>query len=408
MAVTDASGRYTVDSVPVGRYGVTYSHAILDSLDLFAPELDVTLSAGRNTEIPFFVPSGEAIRALSCPGVVLARSSGVLRGRVTQGVDGHAVRGARVTVGWNDATGALAARGADQLVRVSSVDADSLGNYRFCGVPSATLLTVQAATPRDSTDAIDTSIPVDAGLVILTLALDSGRSVAVRTPPAGPQPSSGARVTLRGRVENAAHAPVVRARVAVLGQNGVAVTNDRGEFTLGALKQGHFLAEVLAVGYSPVRPVVALLDTAVFLPVTLTRNVVELDSVHVIAAKPNPMERGRDKIGDAEIVQPDVVGGSALDAIELLRPEYFNASAPATMGNGAGRARTKNGSTDKRMAANFSVSINEATPQGLDVLETIPARTIREMRWVRATDASGRFGISANMMPVLIVYTIGP
>ena len=402
-AVTDRSGHFSIDTLPAGKYVVTFSHAILDSLDLFAPEREVNVAPRSRTEMAFYIPSGTTIRAMSCPGVPVAADAGALRGRVTTGADERPVRGARVLLEWNDGRGALSARGGDNLVRVAAVDADTLGNYRFCGLPTGVVLSVQASTARDSSSVVDVSIPRDAGLAILNLPVDA----AHRTPAAPASPASRGKSSVRGRVENVAHEPVVRARVTVLGQEGVSVTNSRGEFYLSNLNSGRFLAEVLAVGYAPGRPVVVLGDSTSLINVTLAHRVIELDSMRVIASRPNPMERARDRIGEEEFLKPEIIGGSALDAIEWLRPEYFNAAAPGTL-SGKPARRGSTGSTDKRVGANFQVSIDEASPVAIDNLELIPARTIREMRWMRPTDATARFGVTANMMPVLVIYTLNP
>jgi hypothetical protein len=51
------------------------------------------------------------------------------------------------------------------------------------------------------------------------------------------------------------------------------------------------------------------------------------------------------------------------------------------------------------------VSINEGPIGSPDVLTGLPARIIREMRYLQPVDATARFGILAGGGPVLIVYT---
>ena len=72
-------------------------------------------------------------------------------------------------------------------------------------------------------------------------------------------------------------------------------------------------------------------------------------------------------------------------------------------GNSNGRPRCF-GNSACDIDGMLSVSINEGPLGSPDILTTLPARAIKEMRYLLPIDATARFGIVAGNGPVLIVY----
>ncbi len=56
-------------------------------------------------------------------------------------------------------------------------------------------------------------------------------------------------------------------------------------------------------------------------------------------------------------------------------------------------------------SGSLSVSVNEGPPGSPDILSAIPARRVRELRFLRPLEAAARFGSRAASGPVLLVYT---
>lgn len=215
---------------------------------------------------------------------------------------------------------------------------------------------------------------------------------------------------LRGRVVGAGDRIITSAPVNIVGTDHGLATDDDGEFTFVGLPTGTCIVEVLSLGYAPRRIPVSISDTTPYLIVHLDHFTQMLDSMHVVSSRAPMLERGKDRVGESEFAQPEVAGGNALDALELLRPQIFVTSPPTSpnsKGSSRGRIYSRDATVDWRLNASFSVSINEGLPQAIDILTTIPARTVREMRYLRPLDAQARFGVTASG-PVLIVYTITP
>jgi hypothetical protein len=231
-----------------------------------------------------------------------------------------------------------------------------------------------------------------------------------------------------GFVRDSANVPVSSATVSVYGFAGSATTGGRGEFAVTGLMRGTRVLEVVAIGYKPRRVAIAVDDDMPDVVVVLARaRVVMLDSVLVSDRRPLDMpitSRRTDRITEAELNRREIVGGSAFEAFALLRPQLFrgrpavgvsstNAAAQraqlfqrdAIFGSDSSARVVCLGNRACEIDAMLSVSINEGRPGSPDILTTLPARIIKEMRYLLAVDASARFGISSAGGPVLVVYT---
>lgn len=256
-----------------------------------------------------------------------------------------------------------------------------------------------------------------AGLLCATwisaAAQDSGRSQT--------------KYALHGLIIDSVEAPVRSATVSVYGFAGSATTNERGEFALAGLMRGTRVVEVVALGYKPRLVAVAVSDTTPDMVIVLARTrVFVLDSVQIQADRPTGMPisaRRADRISEAELTQREIVGGSAFEAFALLRPQLFRGRPPS---GGSSRSDANQraqlfprdpiardstagtacfGNRACEIDGRLSVSINEGRPSSPDILTTLPARIIKEMRYLLAVDAAARFGITAGGGPVLVVYT---
>ena len=150
-----------------------------------------------------------------------------------------------------------------------------------------------------------------------------------------------------------------------------------------------------------------------------TARKVVLDSVKVVATA--PPAKHIDVITEGELAAPEIIGGSALNAVMLLRPQLLTARPPNSLsGHNEAAARGQlyfrpAGNNRSQMplgleqldtnAGSMSVSVNEGPPGSPDVLSVLPARMIKEIRYLRPLDAAARFGIAVGGGPVLVVYT---
>jgi hypothetical protein len=249
--------------------------------------------------------------------------------------------------------------------------------------------------------------------------------VAARTATA--QNSDAIRFSIHGVVRDSLNAPVRSATVSVYGFSGSATTNNRGEFALSGLMRGTRVVEVVALGYKPWALAIMVDDSTPNVAVVLARQkAVVLDSMQVFADQPTDMpitSRRTDRITRSELSQRHIIGGSAFDAFALLRPQLFHGRTPtgASSTNDASRRAqmiARDTLTDRSgtrvictgtrvcdIDDRLSVSINEGRPGSPDILTAVPARIIKEMRYLNDIDAAARFGLSAGGGPVLVVYT---
>ncbi|MGH7619254.1 MAG: carboxypeptidase-like regulatory domain-containing protein [Gemmatimonadaceae bacterium] len=235
------------------------------------------------------------------------------------------------------------------------------------------------------------------------------------------------RYDLRGVVRDSLDAPIASASVTVYGFSDRATTNARGEFALSGLLRGTRVLEAIAVGFRPRVMAVAVSDSMPRVVIVLARSrVVVLDSMQVTADRMPDMpitSRRTDRITRQELSQRQIIGGSALEAFALLRPQLFHGRPPPgfsatndasqraslfprdTIGGGSTARTLCVGNRACEIDGQLSVSINEGRPGSPDILTTLPVRIIKEMRYFLAVDAAARFGMLAGGGPVLVVYT---
>lgn len=93
-------------------------------------------------------------------------------------------------------------------------------------------------------------------------------------------------------------------------------------------------------------------------------------------------------LSGAEIEERDAMDMSAFEAVQRLRPNFL-------------RYRGRAGSNQR--AGTLLVSVEGGPLRGIEALASIPARLIREIRFLSATDAAQRFGSGASGGPVLFI-----
>jgi len=236
-----------------------------------------------------------------------------------------------------------------------------------------------------------------------------------------------ARYVIRGLVRDSLNAPVRTASVSVYGFSGSTSTNDRGEFSLSGLLHGTRVIEVVALGFKPKLLAVMVDDSTPRVEVVLARpKAVVLDSMQVFADERTDVaitSRRTDRITRSELTRRDIVGRDAFEAFAILRPQLFHgrtspsgsAMTPAsqraqmiardTLTQASGTRVICTGTRACDIDGRLSVSVDEGRPGSPDILTALPARIIKEMRYLSDVEASARFGLSAGGGPVLVVYT---
>jgi hypothetical protein len=303
-AVVDASGRYRVDSLPIGRYIVQVSHPTLDSLEVTLPPGRLVIAAGKTTRADFSLPSGERLRGIVCPGVPLGSEKAVIAGRVVDAETEAPLVGAHVIAAWTELS---VDRKAHQVVaegKQAVVSTGRHGEYRFCGVPVVKSLELQLQHAERASAAVRVSVTMDEGVAVrdFSLSTRSAPTIATldsldrlafarRADSSSETDSTRADLALTGgalltgTVRTASGQPVSGAEVRVRNGEPSAVTDDAGRFTLGGLPSGTQLLLVRRLGYALAElPVELRPDRSADVSVRLTRTVT-LDSVRVTASR---------------------------------------------------------------------------------------------------------------------------
>jgi len=288
-SATDARGRYRIDSLPAGRYMVEFTSAMLDSLEITLPPREVTIEPGRAARADFALPSGRTLRAAACPGVPLATGKGAIVGRVVDADTDAPLAGARVVLAWREVAVDRATLQISTADRVGDVDADSLGRYRLCGVPTDEWLLLQVQHRGSAGTEIRLLVPDSAGVVVRQLSLSSSASRPVGAADAAsdsiPAPPLRGTASVSGVVRGVGGLPVADAQVRLLGTTGMAVSDFRGRFTLGDLPSGTQVLEVRRIGYLLAQQPVELRSHRSVTQDVRLRRIVTLDSVRVLARR---------------------------------------------------------------------------------------------------------------------------
>jgi hypothetical protein len=129
----DVRGRFRFDSVPAGRFTLTFLHPSLDALDVAAPIVALIVPERGTVSVPLTTPAPATLYARLCPNAS-DTATGFLLGRVRDVDDALPLARAIVTAEWSEyglERGKLKAHAA----RTSSAT-NAAGAYVLCGVPS--------------------------------------------------------------------------------------------------------------------------------------------------------------------------------------------------------------------------------------------------------------------------------
>jgi carboxypeptidase family protein/TonB-dependent receptor-like protein len=225
--ITDSLGRFEIGGLPPGTYQVGVFHPLLDTLGIALATQPFRLGPDSSTSVVLAVPSAVTIIRGKCAIRPRARGTSAVIGRVNDPETLQPVAGAEVSIVWTEIEASKEA-GIRRMPRLLRDSTDKLGAFRLCGLPSSLQATLQARRGGSVTAEVPIAIgDAESELFARTLLLsaaDSGTKVGNAT-------VSG-RVILEGSASNAG------SRVEVVGTDVVAVTNEKGEFTLRNLPSG--------------------------------------------------------------------------------------------------------------------------------------------------------------------------
>ena len=224
---TDSLGKFEIDTLAPGTYQVGVFHPLLDTLSIALATKPFHVGPDSSSFVVLAVPSAATIVHGMCPVQANARGSSAVIGHVNDPETLQPVAQAEVSVAWAEieVSKEFGIRRTSRLVRDTT---DRSGAFKICGLPSSLQATLQAR--RGST--VTAEIPISLGekpieLLARTLLL----SPADSSTKVGNATVSGV-VLLEGSSGSAG------SRVELVGTDVIAVTNDKGEFTMNNLPLG--------------------------------------------------------------------------------------------------------------------------------------------------------------------------
>ncbi len=295
--VSDTTGHFSFDDVPVGRYTLGFFHPMLDSLGLEPILRAVGVTGAGAVHADLAVPSPGRLRTAICGAAVGQSAGGVLIGSVHQALGRAPAAGVTVIAEWIELTFGPGGMTRRTPRRIATTQDN--GWFSLCRVPGPGVVMLMATRGADSTAAIEVQVPAT-GFARRELYLGRARIAAgsdtSRSRHVGDGRLSGmVRSTSDGR-------PLAGAQISIV-DGPQTRTNARGEWTLTDAPPGTRLLEVRAVGFYPERRTVDIVDSVAPLRVALATFKSVLDTMKVSATRTVDMnlvgfqERRRSGVG---------------------------------------------------------------------------------------------------------------
>lgn len=235
---TDSLGKFKLDKLTPGTYQVGIFHPLLDTLGVGLATRSFHVGPDSSSLVVLAIPSAATLIRRACSGRVDANGTSAVIGHVSDPETLQPVAHAEVSVAWTDfqVSKEFGVRRTPRLVRDST---DGAGAFRICGLPSSLAATIQARRGAEVTAEIPISLgekPNELFARILLLSnADSGASVG--------------NATVSGQVVLEGNQTGAGSRVELIGTDIIAMTNDKGEFTMTNLPSGSKVLLARHLGY---------------------------------------------------------------------------------------------------------------------------------------------------------------
>ncbi|MEO8580014.1 MAG: carboxypeptidase regulatory-like domain-containing protein [Gemmatimonadales bacterium] len=275
---TDSLGRFSVDRLPPGTYQVGVFHPLLESLGLTLTTKPFAIGPDSTGVADLAIPSVATLAGRYCARQTDHARQAVVAGRVRDPDTEAPIRDATISLRWVDVM-VSKETGITRTPHELTVNTDSAGFFRFCGVSDALDATVQAGRAGVWTGEVAIST-TDAPFTFEDLALASSRD-------------SWAKGSVRGNVRSVDDQPIAGARVEAPMWGAAIVTNPDGTFALESLPTGTQLIIVRRIGFEAARITVNITShQPTELSVVLGPSAKIMDTVLVVARRNQTLERG--------------------------------------------------------------------------------------------------------------------
>lgn len=314
----DARGRFTIDSLPYGRYRLDVSDSIIEARALGDASSELVVDAAITRAVVAFPSFATIARRLCGQGSLPNGSQTIVLGTVRDARTERVLPGAEVEIVGSDlvsSDGDSRSVGAiRQRVWTGRAAADSQGTYIVCGLPEGVNVVVAAHQGRLSMGTVETIVAAQSVLrQDLWLAPDDDDGVGM----------------VRGTVVDAElKMPFGDVQVLVAGAEPVR-TNSRGEYTVARSPLGTREIEFRRIGVAAVRR-----HASVRSSVTTTLNV-ELQRLTRLEVVGVETARARQQTIVEMERRRDLKLGYFADSTDLLRYPGWNAAIQMVSGQRA-------------------------------------------------------------------------
>jgi carboxypeptidase family protein len=348
-SVTEADGRFRVDSIPMGRHRIMVMHPLLDTIGVVMRTPDPLDFSKPVQTLDLSLPSGERLASVFCSAAQRARGPALMLGFVRDPDSNGPALGAKVSLVFQT-TDVI---GRKQPATVREMQVDSAGLYRICGLPAD--MTGKVQVYRNGVSSGEVPIEVKRGIALRAFSVAAKQVVAEVTNDSGKvrKVAKGtARVT--GKVVDKTGKPLSGARVQLQDGVAVAITKPNGEFTLDSLPSGTQALVVRKLGYGVTESAVELSSaTPARTTVTMSDFVPTLQTVRVEAQ----VDKALQSVGYLERKQTGMgnfLDGNQINHQSLMFSDVMR-TVPGLRVQPSGDGRTSV-ITDSRNAANGCVN----------------------------------------------------
>jgi hypothetical protein len=279
--VTDSLGGFRIAGLPPGTYQVGAFHPVLDTLGTSLATRPFRLGPDSTTFLILAVPSAATIIRDACPAQKAGQGRSAVIGRVNDPETLQPVPGAEVSIAWTQiqVSKQLGIKRTPHLLRDTT---SAAGTFRICGLPSSLDATLQARKGAVATAEIPISLgDRDTELLARSLLLSQ----------AAPGATAG-KASLSGRIILQGSSAGTGSRVELVGTEVVAMTNERGEFTMANLPSGSHVLLARHLGYgAATTPVDLNPREPQNVTITLPKYVAVMDPVLVTARRNAALDR---------------------------------------------------------------------------------------------------------------------
>jgi hypothetical protein len=180
--ITDARGRFALDSLKPGAWVVSLLHPRIDSAGVTQLVRRIEVLPSGSTRVQMALPSAASITRRACGDAVARDSSGFVHGLLTDARRERVPVQGKVILEWIDAvlTVEKGARnvGYTRTPIAMEASSDSSGRFVACGVPLSGTIRMRGITADDSTGVVELQVP-STGIAKLDLSVGPSRIVAI-------------------------------------------------------------------------------------------------------------------------------------------------------------------------------------------------------------------------------------